>query len=437
MIDNRKLDEARQIESALLHKLANDIMLGNNPVPEMIGLANPDDFLTCKALITDLYAIAETITTETMFDAYRNHNAVAYLGNLDSVLVGARVVTLCERVRRLSLERSMVSRAQEIIALANANDDVPASMKFAKALELFQYTEKTARFTDANTALENLYQSISSHNGEHSVGIETGYAEFDKHTNGLKPGKLYIVAGSPGMGKTVIGLNWALSAAMLGNDVMYYSLEMSTQDMTTRLMSSICNKTSLEIERSGANADFLGVFSHKKDLFADVFKRVHIRAMENFDDGEEATAMQIVSDFRHLRLSGADPKLVVIDYLGLMEHEESKGNLASAIGKTTRILKKLAGRWKIPVVLLCQVSKDVLKRSDARPVLSDLRDSGHIEQDADLVLFIYRDDHAKGGNGDAAHKGIAELIIAKNRSGVSGIIRMVDKTMFYKLENLR
>ena len=431
MIAPEKLDAARKVEHALIHKVAEKIMLGSNPVPEMIGLVHPSDFLTHSLLIADLYAIAESITTDTMFEVYHRHDGVKFLGNFDSVLTGSNIAGLSERVRRLSLERSLVGRALQVITLANASDDAPASMKFAKSLELFQYSEKTNRFIDADAALDKLYLNISAHDGEHSVGIATGYQKFDEYTNGLKPGKLYIVAGSPGMGKTVIGLNWAMSAALQKLDVMYYSLEMSTDDMGTRLMSAICNKTSLEIERAGKNADFLGVFSHKKALYAESFKRIHIRAMENFDDGEDATAMQIVSDFRHLRLSGADPKLVVIDYLGLMEHEDGNKNLASAIGKTTRTLKKLAGRWKVPVVLLCQVSKEVLKRADPRPMLSDLRDSGHIEQDADLVAFIYREKHAKGTDSE-----IAELIIAKNRSGVSGTIGMRDRTMFYKLENL-
>lgn len=430
MIDKSKLESARQIEGALFHRLANEIMLGNNDLPEMIGLVHPKDFLTKPDLVADLYKIAETVTTETLFECYRNHDAVQFFSGFDNVLAGSRVVSLANRVRRLSLERSMVSRALEVIALANESDEVPASMKFAKALELFQYDEKSTRFVDANTALERLYTNITSYSEEHQVGILTGYNKFDEYTNGLKPGKLYVVAGSPGMGKTVIGLNWSLAAATQEQEVMYYSLEMSTDEMTTRLMSAICNKTSLEIERAGSNADFLGRFTHMKNQFSDVFKRIHIRAMENFDDGEEANALQIVSDFRHLCLGGAKPKLLVIDYLGLMEHDENNKNLSSAIGKTTRTLKKLAARWKIPVVLLCQVGKEVLKRADPRPVLSDLRDSGHIEQDADLVMFIYRERHAKGVDTDCA-----ELLIRKNRSGVSGDIMMRDKTMFYKLEN--
>lgn len=431
MITSEKRDAARQVEAALIHKIAEKIMLGNNPLPEIVGLVSPSDFLTNQALVTDLFAIAETANTDSMFEVYHKHNAVGFLGNFDSVLTGSNVNGLSDRVRKLAMERRLVTHALEVITLANATDDAPVGMKYAKAMELFQFDEKSDRFVDAHTALDNLYQTITSHTDEHAVGLGTGYTKFDECTNGLQPGKLYIVAGSPGMGKTVIALNWAMAAAVQQHDVMYYSLEMSSEEMATRLMSAVCNRTSLEIQRAGRNADFLGVFSHKRDLFAETFKRVHIRAMENFSDGEDATVMQIVSDFRHLRLSGAAPKLLIVDYLGLMEHDDSKGNLAAAIGKTTRTLKKLAQRWKIPVVLLCQVSKEVLKRADPRPLLSDLRDSGHIEQDADLVAFIYRERHAKGTDTD-----IAEIIIAKNRSGMSGVIGMRDKTMFYKLEDL-
>lgn len=431
MIASDKINSAHTAESAFFYKVATIVMTGHNPIPDVVSLVTPEDFLTHKQLVADLYSRISDMSIDVFFDLLQRNDCMNFLGVTDTPLVYADLTNICQRIKSLSHDRKLIASAQQVIALANGDADVPASMKYARAMELFQHTEKVSRFTNLTNAIETAYKAITDANGS-PVGIATGYDRFDALTNGLKPGKLYIVAGSPGMGKTIVALNWTLAIAAAQRDVMFYSLEMSSQEIAYRFMSMMTNRTSIEIERSGQDDAYLSLIAKKKAQFHDILGRVHIRSMENFDDHEEATSMQVISDYRHLRAEGADIGMVVVDYLGLMEHGEGKNSsLATSIGKTTRLLKKLAGQWSVPVVLLCQVGKEVLKRPDPRPSLADLRDSGHIEQDADMVMFVYRDAQVTGNPAE-----YAELIVAKNRNGKTGTIPMKDRAMYYKLENL-
>lgn len=430
MISSDKLEMAREVEQALTHKLIDSLFMGNNAYPMVCGYLKPEHF-SIKALgdcYREMLTHVETATIEIAFEVFTRHGLLEFLGNLYSSLAAGDIDRLGKRVLELHMERQLVIKATEVIALSNHSHDLPVSMKYARAAELFTHSEAETKFADAFAELEKIYHSINS-SDRHTLGIPTGYSGFDAATNGLKPGKLYVFAGSPGMGKTICGLNITASALLAGNDVLFYSLEMTSQELMLRLAAGMCKTPIVEFERGGASAAFLEDFTRRHAAWSPFLKNFHIRAMENFGENEEATAMQIIADYRYLSARGKKPGLVVIDYLGLMEHGESKTlNLTNAIGKTTRLLKKLAGRWMVPVLLMAQVGKEVLKRPDARPHLSDLRDSGHIEQDADLVAFIYRDSQV---NVNSELRGVAELIIRKNRSGPCILIPLEDRSEIF------
>lgn len=251
------------------------------------------------------------------------------------------------------------------------------------------------------------------------TGIATGFADFDKLTTGLHPGQTIIVAARPGMGKT----SWFLSVlqhAAVKNDavVALFSLEMSKEELGFRLLSGLARIDSKRIKVGNLSDRDWKTLGNAYEPLAN--SRIHI------DDSGMLTVMDIRARCRRLLSMEKKLDLVVIDYLQLMQGSkgsQSRGedNRQQEISQISRGLKQLSKELKVPIIALSQLSRAVESRQDKRPILSDLRESGSIEQDADLVCFLYRDDYY---NRESEDKGVAELIVAKNRHGEQDTIRL-------------
>lgn len=267
-------------------------------------------------------------------------------------------------------------------------------------------------------------------------GIRTGLPKLDTHLRGLKAGRLYIAAGRPAMGKTAFGLTLAANAAKSGKKVLFFSIEMGESDLMQRLLARYSGISVDAMNTPGA----LNPDDHAKLASCGGAVRVLPLKILHRQFLTASTAHGYARRFK--RRHGLD--LLVIDYLGLMQVEDRRANKVHQIEEITTGLKRLANSLQIPVLLLAQLNRSVEQREDKRPQLSDLRDSGSIEQDADVVMFIFREEYylqqqsaavSKGfspayqkqkeaaRNADmAALKGQAEIIIAKNRQGKTGVI---------------
>jgi len=244
------------------------------------------------------------------------------------------------------------------------------------------------------------------------TGIPTGYADLDEHLAGLQPSNLIVVGARPSMGKTAFALGLAAHAAMNGEQVLFFSLEMSHLEIAQRVLSAEARVNASHM-RSGrlAEQDFKKI-SQAVGRLSDA--SLHI------DDNPNVTIMDIRAKARRIK-ARMGLSLVVVDYLQLMTGRHNAESRQVEISEISRGLKILARELNIPVIALSQLSRNLEARNDKRPMLSDLRESGAIEQDADVVMFIYRDEIY---HQDSSERGTAEIIVAKHRNGPTGVVEL-------------
>lgn len=264
-------------------------------------------------------------------------------------------------------------------------------------------------------------------NGEKPPGVMSGYYDLDEMTGGFQPGDLIVLAARPGMGKTSLALEIALNAAESSmQSVAVFSLEMSAMQLAYRMTSARANIEARDLRCGTLNDDQWGALieSTARQGETPVF----------IDESTSATLEHIKSESRKLKARSGNIGLILVDYLQLMEtHEKYGGNEAAAIGRLSRGLKQLAMELGCPIICLSQLNRAVEGRQEKRPKLSDLRSSGAIEQDADLVAMLYREENY---DEQTTEKGIAELLIVKHRSGPMGTIKLLFDERFTSFKNL-
>lgn len=257
-----------------------------------------------------------------------------------------------------------------------------------------------------------------------NFGIQTGFYDLDGMINGLQPGALAIIAARPGMGKTSFALNIAQNAALKGKTVAIFSLEMTSSQLVQRIISAEAEVSSRDIQNGSLKTDDW----QKLANVADIVSKMNIF----IDDTSSIPVMEIRSKCRRLKSNkecGLD--MIIIDYLQLMENKRIESR-EQQIADISRNLKNLAKELEIPVIALSQLNRQLESRSDKRPMMSDIRESGAIEQDADLIMFIYRDEYY---NKESTQRNIAEIIIGKNRNGPTGNVKLLFMGEFTKFKN--
>ena len=387
--------------------------------------------------IINLYSKSEPIDIITLkdelesMDKFEQVGGYEYLASLpDKVPTTANVQKYIKIVEEKAILRNLIKTANEIIELGyDPAEDVEDIMDNAekKIFDIMQsknqkgYTPIKDVLVESFTKLEELYNRK-----QHITGVPTGFVELDYKTAGLHGSELILVAARPAMGKTAFALNIATNAALRGNaPVAIFSLEMSKDQLVNRILCSEAMVDSNKVRTGKLEEDdwvklagAIGPLSESE---------IYI------DDTPGISVMEIRTKCRKLKME-KNIGLVVIDYLQLVQGSNKRqASREQEISEISRSLKILAKEINVPVIALSQLSRAVEQRPDHRPMLSDLRESGAIEQDADIVMFLYRDDYY---NEDSDKKNIAEVILAKHRAGSTGTVELLWLGNYTKFVNI-
>jgi replicative DNA helicase len=269
--------------------------------------------------------------------------------------------------------------------------------------------------------LEALYER-----GESITGVPSGYLDLDEQLSGLQPSSLVVVGARPAMGKTSFALGIAANAALEAQrPVLLFSLEMGHLEITQRLLCSEARVDATRMRNGRLQDSDWAKINNAIGKLAD--------APIYIDDNPNITVMEIRAKARRLKSRVGDLGLIVVDYLQLMTGRNSAENRQVEVAEISRGLKILARELEVPVIALSQLSRNLEARADKRPMLADLRESGSIEQDADVVMFIYRDEIY---NQESADRGVAEIIVAKHRNGPTGTCRLAFLPNYTKFANM-
>ncbi len=331
-------------------------------------------------------------------------------------------------VEGYSIRRKMITAANKIASIAyNEKTTVDDVMDEAEKA-VFNVSERRLKhdLQPISNVLSEYYDRIDTlaKRPDEIVGVPTGFIDLDKMLTGLQPSDLLIIAGRPGQGKTGFLLSVAKNAGLTHKKhVAIFSLEMSNEQVVQRLIAQETGIDSQRLRTGKLQENEWPLFTHSIEVFGDT----HIY----LDDTPAITPLQLRTKCRRLHLEfGLD--LVIVDYLQLMGGDTRTDNRVQEVSYISRNLKVLARELNVPVLAAAQLSRAVEQRSDKRPVLSDLRESGSLEQDADIVMFIYRPDQYEK---DTVKQNVAEIIIAKHRNGPVGSVELVFRSSLAKFEN--
>jgi replicative DNA helicase len=410
------------------------LLIDRDAIIKVAAYLKADDFyvdangLIYQAVI-DLYNKREPTDFVTLSDELDRRDlleeigGVSYLSSLLNVVPTAVHVEYYGRiVERQATRRRLIDAGTEIVGIGFQDDIETEDALDAAERTLFDVSQKrqTKDFQSIADVIDRYFEQmeyLQEHRGD-VVGVPTGYKDLDQLTGGLQRSDLLILAARPSMGKSAFALGVTYGAAVQhGRSVGFFALEMSADQLVQRLLATETGVDSHRL-RLGQLDD------HEWDRVSRAFGRLS-EAQIYIDDSANATIMDVRSKCRRLQAEkGLD--LVIVDYLQLMSGRRTE-NRVQEISEISRGLKGLARELNVPVIALSQLSRAVETRADHRPMLSDLRESGSIEQDADIVMFIYRDEKY---DENSDKKGIAELIVAKHRNGPVGSInlRFFDRT---------
>ncbi len=376
----------------------------------------------------DPVTVAEELERSTLLEAAGGLEALVDLESSTPATSNAsRYATIIEE---RALLRRLIAAAGEIIELGySLPDDVTKAVDEAEA-KMFQVAQR--RVTDTTRPLRDLLSDNLDRleelyeRGDAITGTPTGYHDLDEVLSGLQPSALVVVGARPAMGKTAFSLGLTSHAAMVAQKpVLFFSLEMGHLELTQRILSSQAKVDSSRLRNGNLSDDDWPKISRAVGQLAE--------APIWIDDNPNVTVMEIRAKARRLKSRLGGLGLVVVDYLQLMQGSSRAESRQVEISEISRGLKILARELETPVVALSQLSRTLEARADKRPMLADLRESGAIEQDADVVMFLYRDEMY---NPDSADIGTAEIIIAKHRSGPTATVRLAFLGHFTRFANM-
>ncbi|WP_304238332.1 replicative DNA helicase [Phascolarctobacterium succinatutens] len=422
------------------------MLIDKEAIAKATEVLSADDFYreahrVIFSAMLELYNKNEAVDMVTVTEILKRDNkledigGIAYITSLANVvLTAANVKYHAEIVAEKSVLRQLVRVSTEIAAMGyEANDDVGTLLDTAESRILeISNRKKKADFTPINDILMDSVQSIESllQNKGGLTGIPAGFADLDKLTSGLHPSDFIILAARPSMGKTALALNIVQNVALRAHKVIggeprsvaFFSLEMSKEQLVNRML---CAEAGIDSQRLRVGEMHDEDWTHLWDA-CDTMSRAKIY----IDDTAGITAMEMRSRARRLKAEhGLD--LIVVDYLQLMQgsgKRNNSGDRQQEVSEISRSLKALARELDVPVLALSQLSRSVESRQVKRPMLSDLRESGSLEQDADIVAFLYREDYY---NPETENKH-TELIIAKHRNGPVDTVNLFFQKQFTK-----
>ena len=417
------------------------------------------DGIAERVIAEDFYTFAHKAIFQTMEELMRNQTPIdlitldqalkakgisdsvggfAYLADLSNNTPNAiNILAYAEIVREKAILRELIAVGNRIAENSYSPKGKDIKMVLDEAeREVFAIAEKRSSSTEGPQNVISVLEStiaridtlskLENHSGV--TGVTTGFVDLDKKTAGLQPSDLIIVAARPSMGKTTFAMNLCENAAMASDKpVLVFSLEMPAEQIMMRMIASLARVDQTKI-RTGQNleeaewskiASVFGMFKQKNNLY--------------IDDSSGLTPTELRSRARRVYRENNGLSMNMVDYLQLMRAPAFSDNRTLEIAEISRSLKALAIEFEVPVVALSQLNRTLEQRADKRPVNSDLRESGSIEQDADLIMFIYRDEVYNDNSEDI---GVAEIIIGKQRNGPIGRVRLAFNGQFSRFDNL-
>jgi replicative DNA helicase len=378
--------------------------------------------LWSKGEPVDAITLANELEERAELEAAGGQGRVAELAAL--VPAASNVEHYARIVKEMSTLRGLIRAGQEIVRLGQERDAGGVGGEVADLVDraeqiVFELGQQrsTSDFAHIQVLLKESFERITQlyEAGVEITGVPAGFRELDLLTSGFQPGNLVILAARPSMGKSALGLCIAANLGVRHQvPVALFTLEMSKSEVTQRMM---CSEAKVESQRLRTGR-----------LAPDDWPRLTaacdrlMKAPIYVDDTGSTTIMELRSKARRLKSREPSLGLIIVDYLQLMASDRNVESRVQEVSQISRALKVLARELEVPILAMSQLSRAVEQRHDKRPILSDLRDSGSIEQDSDLVFFVYRDEYYMGEESD--QQGIAEVILAKHRNGPTGTIKL-------------
>lgn len=391
--------------------------------------------------VGQLVAASKPADVITVFESLKSVNKADDIGGLEylnalaqNVPSAANIRRYAELVRDRGILRKLIGVSEEICSAAFNTQGKPVSEILDEAeSKVFSIAEEGSRgtqgFADIQSlltqAVERIDELYSREGNSEVTGIPTGFTDLDRMTSGLQEGDLVIVAGRPSMGKTAFSINIGEHVAMeTGMPVLVFSMEMGGAQLAMRMLGSVGRLDQNRLRTGRLNNEDWPRLTHAIQKLNDT--QIYI------DETPALTPVELRARARRQARMCGKLGLIVVDYLQLMSSNSQGENRATEISEISRNLKGLAKELNCPVIALSQLNRSLEQRPNKRPIMSDLRESGAIEQDADLILFIYRDEVY---NPDSADLGTAEIIVGKQRNGPIGHCRLTFLGQFTKFEN--
>ena len=413
--------------------LLGAIMISDSIFPEILTIIRPTDFYEPKHAIIframmDLYDShqpVDLLTTTSKLKQNKQLKEVGgapYLAELSNFVPAAsHAKAYAEIIEKASTRRRLINAGTKIADKAYEEDANVDDLVGQAERELFEVSDKIVK--SDYTAMDEMLADALEHiedlrkNKGSLRGLKTGFRDIDKKTAGFQKGDLIIVGARPAMGKTTFAQNLAYNIASINKKgVLFFSMEMAKNEIVERMISDVAGVDNWKIRTGNVSEE---EFSRISDAMAEM-DEIPIF----IDDTSSMTIMELRNKARRA-MHDHDIGIVIVDYLQLIQGSDRyKGNRVQEVTEISRGLKILARELEIPVVALAQLSRSVTGRDDPRPVLSDLRESGSIEQDADLVMFLHRPDYYKQNDDNYEETHITELLIAKHRHGAVGKIEL-------------
>jgi replicative DNA helicase len=418
--------------------IVGGILINNDALNQVVDILSGEDFyreahaLIYEGMLT-LYNRDDPVDVITLSQVLKEKGALdkiggtEYLASLaEATATSAGIIYHAEIVKDLSTRRNLIRQCSHISEVCfqpgNDTEDILDSAE----QYIFEIAERKIdqNFLQLDEVVKNSFKKIETTTGSNITGISTGFTDFDNLTSGLQPSDFIIIAGRPSMGKTALALNIALNAALVDKvGVAIFSLEMSSLQLGIRLLGCDAMIDAWKLRKGALQDDDYLRLTDSANRLSEL--PIYI------DDSSGLSSLEIKAKARRLKKKH-NISLVIIDYLQLMQSKKAVESRQLEISEISRSLKALAKDLDIPVLAVSQLNRKVEDRPNKRPMLADLRESGAIEQDADLILFIYREELY---NRTEENRGKAELHVAKHRNGPTGLVNLTFREKYTKFQN--
>ena len=440
-MENEVVNKVRPNDTLAEQAVLGSMLVSKDAVQAAVEVLKPEDFYRednkeIYAAMMDIYSVGKEIDMITVTEQLKLRGTLERVGGtqnlatlIDNVPTTSNIERYVEIVEQKATSRNLIKVTSDIMKVSYAQtEELDAIIEQAeKGIFDLAQNRNSKSYSGMKEILVNTLDSIEKmyQNKEKLSGMESGFIDLDEKISGLNDSDLIIVAARPAMGKSAFVLNIASYVAMHDKvPVMIFNLEMSKEQLVKRMLSSESEIDSMKINNANLEQDDWIKMADASNRLADV--PIYI------DDTPVLTPSEIRAKCRKAKLE-KNIGLIIIDYLQLMESKTANGSRQQEISEISRGLKILAKELNVPVIALSQLSRATEARADHRPMLSDLRESGSIEQDADIVMFLHREDYY---DKETEKKNVAEVIVAKNRHGETGTVELAWLGKYTKFANL-